>query len=39
MKETPRRDQVDPTLKRVLVILAVLEFLGFSAAVTYWFLR
>jgi hypothetical protein len=37
--ETPRRDAVDPSLKRVMVILAVLEFLGFSAALTYWFLR
>jgi hypothetical protein len=38
MKETPRRDKVDPTLKRILVILAVLELLGFSATMTHWFL-
>jgi hypothetical protein len=39
MKETPGRDNVDPSLKRVLAILAVLEFLGFSAVIASRFLR
>ena len=39
MNEKPTSEQVDPVLKRVLAVIAVFEFLGLSAVVTYWLLR
>jgi hypothetical protein len=39
MKETREPDKGDRALLLVLVALAVLEFLGFTAVVTHWALR